>query len=57
MVALRTGQIAGAGFDVVSTEPPPDDHPLVELLELPNFILTPMWPGRARRRSRAWPTS
>lgn len=41
VVALKTGQIAGAGFDVVSTEPPPDDHPLVELLELPNFILTP----------------
>jgi glycerate dehydrogenase len=41
VVALRTGQISGAGFDVVSTEPPPDDHPLVELLELPNFILTP----------------
>ena len=41
VVALRSGQIAGAGFDVVSTEPPPDDHPLVELLELPNFILTP----------------
>ena len=40
-VALRTGQIAGAGFDVVTTEPPPDDHPLVQLLELPNFILTP----------------
>jgi glycerate dehydrogenase len=39
--ALRSGQIAGAGFDVVTTEPPPDDHPLVELLELPNFILTP----------------
>jgi glycerate dehydrogenase len=41
VVALRTGQISGAGFDVVSTEPPPDDHRLVELLELPNFILTP----------------
>jgi glycerate dehydrogenase len=41
VVALRSGQIAGAGFDVVTTEPPPDDHPLVELLELPNFILTP----------------
>jgi glycerate dehydrogenase len=41
VVALRSGQIAGAGFDVVSTEPPPDDHPLVKLLELPNFILTP----------------
>ncbi len=39
--ALRSGQIAGAGFDVVTVEPPPDDHPLVELLDLPNFILTP----------------
>ena len=39
--ALRSGQIAGAGFDVVATEPPPDDHPLVQLLEMPNFILTP----------------
>ncbi len=41
VTALKSGQIAGAGFDVVTTEPPPDDHPLVELLELPNFILTP----------------
>jgi glycerate dehydrogenase len=41
VAALKSGQIAGAGFDVVTTEPPPLDHPLVELLELPNFILTP----------------
>jgi glycerate dehydrogenase len=41
VTALRSGQISGAGFDVVTTEPPPDDHPLVQLLELPNFILTP----------------
>jgi glycerate dehydrogenase len=41
VTALKTGQIAGAGFDVVTTEPPPDDHPLVQLLDLPNFILTP----------------
>lgn len=39
--ALRTGQISGAGFDVVSEEPPSADHPLMALLELPNFILTP----------------
>jgi glycerate dehydrogenase len=39
--ALRSGRIAGAGFDVVTTEPPPADHPLMKLLELPNFILTP----------------
>jgi glycerate dehydrogenase len=39
--ALRSGQIAGAGFDVVTSEPPPADHPFMQLLELPNFILTP----------------
>jgi glycerate dehydrogenase len=39
--ALRAGQIAGAGFDVVTTEPPPPDHLLMRLLDLPNFILTP----------------
>jgi glycerate dehydrogenase len=39
--ALTGGQIAGAGFDVVTREPPPADHPLMRLLRLPNFILTP----------------
>jgi glycerate dehydrogenase len=39
--ALRSGQISGAGFDVVSTEPPAADHPFMALLDLPNFILTP----------------
>lgn len=39
--ALQSGQIAGAGFDVTTPEPPPPDHPLMHLLELPNFILTP----------------
>ncbi|WP_454480106.1 D-2-hydroxyacid dehydrogenase [Castellaniella ginsengisoli] len=39
--ALRTGQISGAGFDVASQEPPAPDHPLMRLLDLPNFILTP----------------
>lgn len=39
--ALKEGLIAGAGFDVVTIEPLPDDHPFVELLEMPNFILTP----------------
>ncbi|MDE2318640.1 MAG: D-2-hydroxyacid dehydrogenase [Rhodospirillales bacterium] len=39
--ALRTGKIAGAGFDVASEEPPTPGHPLLALLDLPNFILTP----------------
>lgn len=46
--ALRSGQISGAGFDVVSAEPPPSDHPFMALLDLPNFILTPhvAWASR-----------
>lgn len=46
--ALLSGQIAGAGFDVATAEPAPDDHILVRLLELPNFILTPhvAWASR-----------
>jgi glycerate dehydrogenase len=39
--ALLSGQISGAGFDVVTQEPPPADHPFMSLLDLPNFILTP----------------
>jgi len=36
--ALRAGEIAGAGLDVLSTEPPPADHPL---LTAPNTVITP----------------
>ena len=45
--ALRAGEIAGAGFDVAITEPPTPDNPLIRLLDLPNFILTPhvAWAG------------
>jgi glycerate dehydrogenase len=39
--ALTSGQVSGAGFDVATSEPPPADHPLMRLLRLPNFILTP----------------
>jgi glycerate dehydrogenase len=38
--ALDAGLIAGAGFDVLSVEPPKDGHPLLEVRR-PNFILTP----------------
>jgi len=39
--ALKTGQIAGAGFDVTQGEPPASNSPLMTLLDHPNFILTP----------------
>jgi glycerate dehydrogenase len=38
--ALKDGTIAGAGFDVLTKEPPKEGNILLEL-ELPNFILTP----------------
>lgn len=38
--ALRAGQIAGAGLDVVSVEPPVPGNPLLEA-SLPNLIITP----------------
>jgi glycerate dehydrogenase len=38
--ALREGVIAGAGFDVLSKEPPKDGNPLLDA-ELPNLIVTP----------------
>ena len=38
--ALETGLIAGAGFDVLTKEPPKEGNPLLEL-RTPNFILTP----------------
>lgn len=46
--ALDSGQISGAGFDVVTVEPPPPDHPLMKVAGRPNFILTPhiAWASR-----------
>jgi D-3-phosphoglycerate dehydrogenase / 2-oxoglutarate reductase len=38
IAAVRAGDIAGAALDVLSTEPPPDDHPL---LADPRILVTP----------------
>jgi glycerate dehydrogenase len=53
--ALREGRLAGAGFDVATIEPPPKDHVLMRLLEMPNFILTPhvAWASREAIQSLA----
>ena len=47
--ALHAGQIAGAGLDVLSVEPPPAHHPLVGA---PNCLITPhlAWATTAARR-------
>jgi glycerate dehydrogenase len=38
--ALKEEIIAGAGFDVLTSEPPKNGNPLLDL-QMPNFILTP----------------
>jgi glycerate dehydrogenase len=47
--ALRDGEIAGAGLDVLSQEPPPSDNPL---LDAPNCYITPhlAWATKAARQ-------
>ena len=49
---LREGAIAGAGIDVLSTEPPPADHPLLAN-DIPNLIVTPhnAWASRTARQA------
>ncbi|HJV93205.1 MAG TPA: D-2-hydroxyacid dehydrogenase [Azonexus sp.] len=55
--ALKDGWIGGAGFDVITAEPPPAGHPMVdpELLALPNFLLTPhvAWASRPAMQTLA----
>lgn len=51
ITALKTGQIAGAGFDVLSSEPPPGTHPLL-LYKSTSLIITPhvAWAAREARQ-------
>ena len=52
--ALKTRRIAGAGFDVLSVEPPSQGNPLLAL-SLPNFLLTPhvAWSSREAMQALA----
>jgi glycerate dehydrogenase len=50
--ALRTKQLAGAALDVISREPPPENHPVIEAArELDNLVVTPhiAWSTREAR--------
>ncbi|MBK1856054.1 D-2-hydroxyacid dehydrogenase [Verrucomicrobiaceae bacterium 5K15] len=49
--ALRTGQLGGAGLDVLSTEPPAADHPLLAS-DIPNLLITPhtAWASKESRQ-------
>lgn len=50
--ALSEQKIAGAALDVLTTEPPPADHPLLQA-QLPNLIITPhcAWASRQARQN------
>jgi len=41
VTALRDGEIAGAGLDVLTVEPPSADHIMLQYLDMPNLIVTP----------------
>jgi len=51
LAALTEGQIAAAGIDVLSQEPPPADHPLLQYRQN-NLIVTPhvAWASREARQ-------
>jgi glycerate dehydrogenase len=52
--SLQRGTIGGAGFDVLTTEPPRVGNPLLGI-NLPNFILTPhnAWASREAMQTLA----
>jgi glycerate dehydrogenase len=50
--ALRKNRLAGAALDVISREPPPADHPIIEAAKkLDNLLVTPhcAWSAREAR--------
>lgn len=51
LVALKSGQIAGAGVDVLTEEPPVSGNPLLSE-QLPNLLITPhcAWGSREARQ-------
>lgn len=50
--ALLQGQIGGIGFDVLTSEPPADDNPLLSVQHRPDVLLTPHigWASREARQ-------
>jgi glycerate dehydrogenase len=50
IAALKSGQLLAAALDVLETEPPPVEHPLLKC-RLPNLLLTPHigWASREAR--------
>ncbi|MCW8906598.1 MAG: 2-hydroxyacid dehydrogenase [Sedimenticola sp.] len=50
-VALKRGKLGGAGVDVLTREPPPADHPLLQP-DIPNLIVTPhnAWASKEARQ-------
>jgi glycerate dehydrogenase len=54
LAALKSGRLGGAGIDVLATEPPPADQPLLTA-DLPNLIVTPhiAWGSRQAQQKLA----
>lgn len=50
--ALKAGELAGAGVDTLTVEPPPQDHPLLQP-GIPNLIVTPhnAWASKKARQA------
>jgi glycerate dehydrogenase len=53
--ALQAGQISGFGFDVLTTEPPVEENPIMSVIERPDVLVTPhiAWASQ-QARSEVW---